>query len=316
MMPLRTAGWAHHPTNMTTTTSFCCLGAGPLLERRRHPLTRRIFKHKNCVNASSTAGDPVAARNCSEILWQQHRHLYFLNLLNPFVQGMIHGNLPPEAFESYSSQDVYYLRVFKTAIAKLRETLTECSTWADKGEATKRKAIDNSESLLQSIDEEIETVHGSFITVDSIASNVGTRASCEATETYTNFLKQIMEQDPKPSHILASIIPCFRLYYELANEMKTHIMDMSGTLDDHPYAAWILHYSSREYLASVTSAEWILNQTLPIDSLTTPTGMFRLVLCSVIVCDFVLCCIQHRQPISHGRAVAPHYQTSRKISSS
>ena len=275
MARVRTAGRAHRPTNMTTT-SYYCLGDGLLLGRRRNSLTRRTVVLRNGLNSSSTAGELVATCDYSETLWQQHRHLYFLNLFNPFVQGMMRGNLPPEAFESYSSQDVYYLRVFKTALAKLRETLVECNSWADNVEATKRKAIDHSESLLQSIDEEIETVHGSFITVDNTAYDiVETDACCEATLSYTNFLQQIVGQDPLPSHILASIIPCFRLYYELANEMKNHILSTSGTLDDHPYATWIHHYSSREYLASVNSAQWILNQTLPIDSLTTPTGMDR-----------------------------------------
>lgn len=201
----------------------------------------------------------------SETLFEDNKHLYYASLFNPFVQDLADGGLPKDIFDQYLSQDVYYLGVFEDALATMHE-LIQLDIGVNKvnGQEAKERAL----SLLSSVEKEIESVHGSFIKVEKRDD------ASWATEAYTDFLKKV-QTDPNSSvaEILASLLPCFRLYAEIARYLEDNVLSSLEVHEKHPYADWIREYASPKFLGYVQSAEWIFNMAATRDARIT--GMFE-----------------------------------------
>lgn len=227
-------------------------------------ITTEKIETASDLTSLNTLLDGTSSCN-SETLFEDNKHLYYASLFNPFVQDLAHGGLPKDIFDQYLSQDVYYLGVFEDALATMHELIQ-----LDIGvnEVNRHEAKERALSLLNSVEKEIEAVHGSFIKVENRDD------TSWATEAYTDFLKKV-QTDPNSSvaEILASLLPCFRLYAEIARYLEDNILSSLEVHEKHPYADWIREYASPKFLEYVHHAEWIFNMAATRDARVT--GMFE-----------------------------------------
>ena len=197
----------------------------------------------------------------ADSLWKANQHIHFACLFNPFVRDLAKGTLRRVDFEEYLTQDIHYLHAFSEALKTMHELIIASSPM-NRGHIvdleTRGLAIRKSALLLGSVQEELTALH--FKHVD-LAHQRGPPQQCWATEAYTKFLVDVVK-NPENSvpEIASSLLPCFRLYSELAVLLRHAVL---GSLDDprqHPYAEWILQYSSKDFADAVSSAEWLFDK--------------------------------------------------------
>ena len=226
-----------------------------------HILSYTSTNKKDNVNALTSLERMIdGSSSCnSNSLWEDNRHLFYASLLNPFVRDLAEGSLPREVFDEYLSQDVYYLGVFDEALSTLYDLIQlEIGVHGVHREEAKQRAL----ALLQWVQKEISLVHGSFVTIEE--NNI---AITWATESYTNFLRKV-QTDPKSSvaEILASLLPCFRLYAEIARHLDETVLSSLESDEIHPYSHWIKEYASQKFWENVQSAEWIFDMAASRDA--------------------------------------------------
>lgn len=196
---------------------------------------------------------PSSCNSCT--LWQDNQHLFYASLLNPFVRALADGSLPREVFNEYLSQDIYYLNVFEEALSTLHDLIQlDIGVHGIYREEAKQRAL----ALLRSVQTEISLVHESFISIEKC------HTISWATDSYTNFLRKV-QTDPKSSvaEILASLLPCFRLYAEIARYLDGTVL---SSHENHPYSQWIKEYASPKFWRKVQSAEWIFDMAATRDA--------------------------------------------------
>ena len=178
----------------------------------------------------------------AKFLWKSSKHLYYACLFSPFVQKLASGTLPSSTFRQFVSDDHGYLKAFRSALCTVEEMVSTSPLDRNKAQALKK-----SRALVEAVDEELSRVHASH----RRASDHGQPSW--ATASYIDFITRI-EQDPESSiaTVLASVLPCFRLYHELANRLDS--------ANDHPYSQWIKYYASEQYRDAVLSAEWLFDE--------------------------------------------------------
>lgn len=218
----------------------------------------------------------------SNSLWEDNKHLFYASLLNPFIRDLAEGSLPREVFDEYLSQDVYYLGVFEEALSTMHDLIQlEIGVHGVHREEAKQRAL----ALLQSVQKEISLVQGSFLSIEE-----NNTAITWATESYTDFLRKV-QTDPKSSvaEILASLLPCFRLYAEIARHLDETVLSSD---ESHLYSHWIKEYASPKFWANVQSAEWIFDMAASRDARVT--GMLNGYydtphrgICLTIIHDFI-----------------------------
>lgn len=194
-------------------------------------------------------------------LWEDNRHLYFASLFNPFIQSMARGELPKRIFDEYISQDVQYLHVLAKSLSTVSELIPiDVRISGEAKEEARNKAL----TLLSSVETELSSVHESFVDIEKLPE------SSWATKSYVEFLKKV-ETDPSSSvaEILASLLPCFRLYAETARFLRDNVLCEYTTREDHPYFHWINEYASDEFWEIVESAEWIFDHATDLDAIAT-----------------------------------------------
>lgn len=203
----------------------------------------------------------------SQTLWEDNKHFYYASLFNPFVRDMANGTLPKHVFEEYISQDSHYLRVFEDALSTMHD-LIQVEIGVD--ESFREEAGEKALTLLHSVEAELSSVHSGY------NKSFEDDEMSWATKSYTRFLKKVHD-DPKSSvaEILASLLPCFRLYAEIAQYLDANVLSCLDPDENHPYSHWIKEYASPKFLGSVKSAEWIFDNAVTRDARTT--GMFYVV---------------------------------------
>ena len=196
-----------------------------------------------------------ASSNASRVLWEENQHLYYASLFNPFVRGIADGTLPRERFEKYLSQDVYYLSVFREAIRTMLQLATVDPTIS---EDNKTDICANIFHLLESVETELGNIHGTYVDIENLPQD----DIMWATSLYTEFLSHVASnpKDDGAVHVASSLLPCFRLYAEVARKIKYIAFEKYGKdPEEHPYGKWILEYSSDHFLMCVSLAESILD---------------------------------------------------------
>jgi len=237
-------------------SSFPCIRSYVPTDRKE--VVDDVVSLEHLIDARSTCN--------SSTLWEDNKHLFYASLLNPFVQDLANGVLPKEVFETYLSQDIHYLGVFEDALSTMHDLIQlEIGVHAVHSKEAKQRALE----LLHSVQAEISSLHSSLI------GNEQEKDVSWATKSYIDFLRKI-QTDPKSSvaEILASLIPCFRLYAEIARYLDENVLSRLDSHDSHPYFHWIKEYASPRFLAHVQSAEWIFDLAVTRDARIT--GMFQL----------------------------------------
>jgi len=232
----------------STSTKSCLFSkaAAPVLKRHA------ISEHQSESMMHQMTHVPS---NVARVLWEENQHLYYASLFNPFVRGVADGTLPRERFETYLSQDVYYLRVFHEAI----RTMLRLAAVDPKIKEDQRTDICSDIShLLESVETELDKIHGTYVDLENISHD----DIMWATSLYTEFLARVASnpKDDGAVHVASSLLPCFRLYAEVARKIRYIAFVRYGRdLEEHPYGRWILEYSSDHFLKFVSMAERILD---------------------------------------------------------
>jgi thiaminase/transcriptional activator TenA len=165
-------------------------------------------------------------------VWRRAAPILSSILAHPFVTGLMDGTLRREAFEFYIGQDALYLDDFARALAAA---------------ALKAPGREEAEFLASSAIEAIRTegaLHESFL--KDAKRPDGPSPSCLL---YTSYLHRHLCRSSFPT-ILASLLPCFRIYLAVGR----HILSLSGDRSDNPYRSWINTYGGEEFALSVDTA--------------------------------------------------------------
>ncbi|WPT12864.1 Thiamine biosynthetic bifunctional enzyme TH1 [Picochlorum sp. SENEW3] len=231
------------------------ISKGCFFSKATPPLCKR---HAISVSQSATKIVQVtkATSNATRVLWEENQHLYYASLFNPFVRGIADGTLPRERFEKYLSQDVYYLSVFREAIRTMLQLAAVDPMIADDHKTGICADISH---LLETVETELDNIHGTFIDLENLSHD----DIMWATSLYTEFLARVASNpsgNDGAVHVASSLLPCFRLYAEVARKIKTIAFEKYGRdPEDHPYGKWILEYSSDHFLRCVSMAESVLD---------------------------------------------------------
>lgn len=159
---------------------------------------------------------------------------------HPFNQQLHKGTLSPQVFRHFIIQDALYLRDFSRILQQLSTRLATVN--ADYAQHFLRFAEDTvkAEQYMQEkyLSKKTSTMH--FFQSEVIEK-------IPAIAAYTNHLLTCAEKEPVPVAV-ASLVPCFWLYYELGKQMNEAAQD-----ENHPYREWIAEYVSEEFGRSVTT---------------------------------------------------------------
>lgn len=161
--------------------------------------------------------------NYCHTMWNANQHIYQKICMHPFNQELINGTLDSSIFAYYIEQDALYLQAFSKVLALI---------------ATKLDTIQDVMYILQqaysTIELERTVVHDYFKKILAIEDS---HRITSATLGYTSYLFATAHQKT-PECGLASILPCFWIYYKLG------VYSIPYISPDNPYKKWIDTYSS------------------------------------------------------------------------
>ncbi|MCZ0701966.1 thiaminase/transcriptional activator TenA [Natronobacillus azotifigens] len=169
----------------------------------------------------------------TEQIRKEADHIWQASFQHPFVQGIGDGSLPLENFRYYVMQDSYYLGVFARV-----QSLGGAK--AESLEITNRMA-----SHAQGTYEAELGLHRTFSELLHITDQE--RKDFKPAPTayaYTSHLFRAA-QFGHLGDVIAAILPCYWLYYEIGERLKTK------SPDDPIYQKWISTYGSEWFKASV-----------------------------------------------------------------
>lgn len=162
-------------------------------------------------------------------LWQAGQDTTRQIQENPFVQQLVDGSLPKQAFEFYLTQDALYLQQYARALAALATASTEHAAqvfWA--------------QSSLNILTDEAE-LHRNWLATDHHETTIG-----PVTNAYTDFLlATTLDSDRVVG--AAAVLPCFWLYAQTGASLPS-------VASDHPYAAWLKTYQGEGFIADTQTA--------------------------------------------------------------
>ena len=205
-------------------------------------------------------------RRDADSLWEINRRVYYACLYNPFVTSLINGTLSRGDFTSYSENDAIYLATFLASLKTVHGLVSARPVLF--GEAHKKDlALKKASFLVESGEHELSTTQA--------RCGDGEQLSW-AARSYIKFLVQAQsDSEYSIPEVLASVIPCFRLYAELATHMRRLALLKYKDLSEHPYGEWIVQYSSEESWNAVRAAEWIFDEYIDVEALGRATALYR-----------------------------------------
>ena len=157
-------------------------------------------------------------------LRQQADTLFEASFHHPFVVALGEGTLDEDKFRHYVKQDSYYLNHFSKVQAR-------GATLAPTLELSARFLT----HAMHTIEAEL-SLHREFFTMLDV-----TEAELQAFEpapTAYAYALHMQQAGPTLGDILAAILPCYWVYYEIGERLK-------DATPDHPvYTAWIATYGS------------------------------------------------------------------------
>ncbi|GMH40121.1 hypothetical protein BSKO_08025 [Bryopsis sp. KO-2023] len=186
-------------------------------------------------------GEPSTDGICLR-LWRDCKREAESSLHDAFVEGLGRGDLPKRAFQHYIGQDVHFLRAFAKAYA-----LGIAKAMQMEGNSFKVLM-----ELLHGVKEELE-MHGSYAAEWEV--DLTENPASPATMKYIDFLMDTGVSDKGVEVLIASMLPCCRLYNylgcQLAKQHPGH---------DHPYSKWIDTYSGEEFSEVCVKKERLLEE--------------------------------------------------------
>ena len=170
---------------------------------------------------------------------------------HPFVKGIADGTLPIDRFRFYVMQDAYYLSHFAKVQALGAAKATDLET-------TQRFALHSAHTCSAEL-----ALHESFMEILEVTEEEWTAFEPSPTAyAYVSHMYRSSEGDL--ADVLASILPCYWLYFEIGERLK-------HAEPDHPiYNRWIKTYGSDEFGALVNE------QILRMDKLAEGLPEMRL----------------------------------------
>ncbi|PSL36397.1 thiaminase /4-amino-5-aminomethyl-2-methylpyrimidine deaminase [Planomicrobium soli] len=161
---------------------------------------------------------------CKEVR-QECKELWQASFDHPFVKGIADGTLPLDRFRFYVMQDAYYLSHFAKvqAIGAVK---------AKDLETTKRFAHHAEQTCAAEM-----ALHESFMELlDVTKEDWAAFEPSPSAYAYVSHMYRSAEGDL--ADVLAAILPCYWLYYEIGENLK-------NAKPDHPiYKRWIETYGS------------------------------------------------------------------------
>ena len=159
----------------------------------------------------------------------------------PFNVELAQGALPKEKFIFYLYQDALYLTEFSKSLAITGARLSDLS---------------HSQALLNFAVDAIQaetTLHQQFLhQYENILTNFSKEQS-PACFMYTNYLLKMASLN-SVEEAVASLLPCFWVYREVGNKMRSQLKD------NHPYEDWITLYAGDKFDLSVQRMVKITNE--------------------------------------------------------
>lgn len=140
-----------------------------------------------------------------------------------FIQEVASGTLDKNLFEFYLIQDSFYLNFYAKALSNIGNRVLEPEIAI--------KFFKYAESALQE---------------HKLTYDINYHNLTSATIGYSNFVTTQSLYSPI-SHSIASIIPCFWVYYEIGLYLKTI------STSDNPYADWIEAYTTQKLSIEIDS---------------------------------------------------------------
>lgn len=187
---------------------------------------------------------------CKEVR-EECNDLWQANFNHPFVKGIAEGTLPLDRFRFYVMQDAYYLTHFAKvqAIGAVKaEDLETTKRFAHHAEQTCAAEMALHESFMEMLD----------VTKDEMAAF----EPSPSAYAYVSHMYRSAERDL--AEILAAILPCYWLYFEIGENLK-------NAVPDHPiYKRWIETYSSDWF------GQLVAEQIERMDNLTVGLPELRL----------------------------------------
>ncbi|MDQ0427930.1 thiaminase/transcriptional activator TenA [Planomicrobium stackebrandtii] len=168
---------------------------------------------------------------CEEVR-KECNNLWQASFDHPFVKGIEDGTLPIDVFRFYVMQDAYYLSHFAKVQALGASKATDLET-------TQRFAVHSAHTCSAEM-----ALHESFMELLEVTEKEW--AAFEPSPSayaYVSHMYRAAEGDL--ADVLAAILPCYWLYYEIGERLKS-------AKPDHPiYDKWIETYGSEEFGALV-----------------------------------------------------------------
>ncbi|KIL51728.1 thiaminase [Jeotgalibacillus alimentarius] len=161
---------------------------------------------------------------CTEVR-EECNQLWEASFEHPFVKGIADGTLPLDVFKFYVMQDAYYL----THFAKVQAI---GAVKAMDLETTKSFAHHSEQTCAAEL-----ALHESFMELLGVTDEDWKAFEPSPTAyAYVSHMYRSAEGDL--ADVLAAILPCYWLYYEIGERLK-------GANPDHPiYQKWIGTYGS------------------------------------------------------------------------
>lgn len=185
------------------------------LEAQENKIKTSQIKQSTSTRSSKRTKPQVLS--FSDQAWMEITPIYKKILKHPFNVQMASGTLNQNIFNFYKKQDAYYLKHYSTALASLSKKVEALAL---------RKTLYHYaiESLSEDLsDEEVSTLELS-----------------PANLHYTSFLLSTAYVGSK-EEILASLLPCFWIYYQLGVDLKQQ------SVPNNPYESWINLYTSENF---------------------------------------------------------------------
>ncbi|MFN8187184.1 MAG: thiaminase II [Gaiellales bacterium] len=201
----------------------------------------------------------MTKRSPTSELWAEIEPIFEAIIAHPFLQGLVHGDLPHETFRHYVIQDGLYLHTYARALSALGG---RAPTTADTEFFSMRAG--RVVSVERTLHRELAGTLG--VTPDELA-----RAELSPSAlAYTSFIMARVHGSSFADG-LASVLPCFWIYREVAARL------VEQGSPDPAYQRWISSYDSPEFQAGVEGALALMDRVgadLAGDDLETVRATF------------------------------------------
>lgn len=181
----------------------------------------------------------------------------------PFIRGLADGTLPRDAFVTYLAQDALYLREYARVLAtaaRLAPTSDEQAFWADAAHGA--------------IAGELE-LHASWLSArHGVGEETFAAEPSAVTTAYLDHLRATAFAG-RYGELIASLLPCFWLYTDLGERLRTGCFGAYAQDPAHPFASWLATYADPAFAQATAQAVAFVTQAAAASDDATRERMRR-----------------------------------------